>query len=208
MQSKILNKLNPRLRGSGRKLKMKERKTTRISWRLLKWTWPFRTSHRFLQSQCPSGSRTLTLNLWSTRWRPGRQKTMDSKPYNINIVGVHNASAVPNSFDDRIYVFWKYDNRWKIVDFKTTTDPGVIYLRNPINYIWYRHTKGRPVPGCLSNWTAQAQIRSFGAGRGCYCDPRFQQGQPAGFEFRTWTDWAIWDQHPSCFQDRSIHTGR
>ncbi len=57
----------------------------------------------------------------------------DHKPYNLNIVGVRSDNAVPNSFDDKIYVFWKYQNQWQLKEYKATTDPGLTYLTDPIN---------------------------------------------------------------------------
>lgn len=57
----------------------------------------------------------------------------DYKPYNLNIVGIRNADAMPNSFDDEIYVFWNYRNQWTFKKFKATTDPGLTYLLDPIN---------------------------------------------------------------------------
>lgn len=32
----------------------------------------------------------------------------ETKPYNLNIVGIRNNNRVPNSFDDYIVVIWKY----------------------------------------------------------------------------------------------------
>lgn len=57
----------------------------------------------------------------------------DTKPYNLNIIGIRSRNRIPNAFDDEICVFWKYDNRWTIRRFKVTTDPGLAYLLDPLN---------------------------------------------------------------------------
>ncbi|MBR9998940.1 MAG: N-acetylmuramoyl-L-alanine amidase [Cyclobacteriaceae bacterium] len=49
----------------------------------------------------------------------------DTRPYNLNIVGIRNDNAVPNAFDDEIHVFWKYQNTWNTRTYKITTDPGL-----------------------------------------------------------------------------------
>lgn len=56
----------------------------------------------------------------------------DDKPYNLNIVGVRNENATPNSFDDEINVFWKFKNKWNHKSYTATTDPGLHYLQNPM----------------------------------------------------------------------------
>jgi len=57
----------------------------------------------------------------------------DSKPYNINIVGLRTADMTPNSFNDWEYVFWKHAGSWEGIKFRITTDPGLYYLKNPAN---------------------------------------------------------------------------
>lgn len=57
----------------------------------------------------------------------------DHRPYNLNIVGLRHDSIVQNAFDDEICIFWKYKNVWTLKKYKVTTDPGLTYLRDPIN---------------------------------------------------------------------------
>ncbi|MFT7151163.1 MAG: N-acetyl-anhydromuramyl-L-alanine amidase AmpD [Nonlabens sp.] len=57
----------------------------------------------------------------------------DTKPYNINIIGVRNKSGEPNKFNDEIHLIWKFDNQWKIKSYQATTDPGLTYLEKPMN---------------------------------------------------------------------------
>jgi hypothetical protein len=56
------------------------------------------------------------------------------KPYQLNIVGVRNNSALPNKFDDILYAFWKDDkDKWNGSFYTITTDPGTYWLKNPMN---------------------------------------------------------------------------
>lgn len=57
----------------------------------------------------------------------------DSKNYNLNIVGLRNDNAEPNKFDDEMWVFWRFENRWTLKKYKITTDPGLSYLTDPIS---------------------------------------------------------------------------
>lgn len=54
-----------------------------------------------------------------------------SKNFNLNIVGLRNDDPTPNSFNDQIWVFWKYENKWTLKKFKATTDPGLTWLTDP-----------------------------------------------------------------------------
>lgn len=55
----------------------------------------------------------------------------DSKDFNLNIVGIRRNTNVPNSFDDILAVFWKYNGDWTLRTFPCTTDPGTYWLLNP-----------------------------------------------------------------------------
>jgi len=57
----------------------------------------------------------------------------DTKPYNVNIVGIRSADPTPNTFNDWEYVFWKYRGSWECMKFEITTDPGLYYLKNPLS---------------------------------------------------------------------------
>jgi hypothetical protein len=57
----------------------------------------------------------------------------DSKNYNLNIVGIRNDKGQENRFDDQIWVFWKFNNRWELKKYKATTDPGLSWLVAPEN---------------------------------------------------------------------------
>lgn len=58
-------------------------------------------------------------------------KEDDSKPFNLNIVGIRSSTQIPNSFDDQMNVFWKFNGNWNTRIFPCTTDPGTHWLRNP-----------------------------------------------------------------------------
>lgn len=51
----------------------------------------------------------------------------------INIVWVRTADQTVNVFNDFCTVSWKENGIWKFIGFKGTTDPGLYYLKNPIN---------------------------------------------------------------------------
>ncbi len=57
----------------------------------------------------------------------------DSKPFNLNIVGVRDSNPITNLFNDYISVFWKYEGRWNYLEFQATTLPGLKYLQTPMN---------------------------------------------------------------------------
>jgi hypothetical protein len=57
----------------------------------------------------------------------------DSKPYNLNIIGIRNNNRIPNSFDDYIVVIWKYKGKWNFRKYEATTAPGLFYLNHPVS---------------------------------------------------------------------------
>ena len=57
----------------------------------------------------------------------------DTKPYNLNIIGIRNNNRIPNSFDDTIVVFWKYKDQWNFNQYQATTDPGLYYINHPLS---------------------------------------------------------------------------
>ena len=58
--------------------------------------------------------------------------TLNTKPYQLNIVGLRSRSTNSNSFDDEIHVFYKKpDGKWNYHIYPATTDPGTFWLNNP-----------------------------------------------------------------------------
>lgn len=57
----------------------------------------------------------------------------DTKPYNLNIIGVRSADTTPNKFNDSLVVMWKHRGVWNIIEFQITTEAGLYYLNNPLN---------------------------------------------------------------------------
>lgn len=58
---------------------------------------------------------------------------LNTRPYELNIVGLRSESTIPNRFDDEIHVFYKVSPiKWNYHVFKATTDPGTFWLRNPM----------------------------------------------------------------------------
>ncbi len=57
-----------------------------------------------------------------------------TKPYDLNMFGIRNPNNIPDSFDDIIGVCWTdFNGNNNIMTFPATTDPGLYYLKNPIN---------------------------------------------------------------------------
>jgi hypothetical protein len=57
---------------------------------------------------------------------------LNTKPYQLNIVGLRNKSTNSNRFDDEIHVFYKKpDDKWDYYIYPATTDPGTFWLNNP-----------------------------------------------------------------------------
>ncbi len=57
----------------------------------------------------------------------------DQKDYNLNIVGIRSSENIPDVFNDVLYVFWKFKGVWHERKYVITTDPGLYYLKNPVN---------------------------------------------------------------------------
>lgn len=57
----------------------------------------------------------------------------DSKPYNLNLIGVRSNDLTPNVFNDWFCVMWKFEGNWNLNVFKCTTDPGLYWLEKPMN---------------------------------------------------------------------------
>lgn len=71
----------------------------------------------------------------------------DTKPYNLNLVGLRTADNTPNTFNDWEYVFWKYAGSWEIMKFRITTDPGLYYLKSPMSKLGTAIVKPGQYPG-------------------------------------------------------------
>lgn len=56
-----------------------------------------------------------------------------TRPYELNIVGVRASTNIPDAFDDTIHVFYANGNGWQYYNYPATTDPGIRYLKQPIN---------------------------------------------------------------------------
>lgn len=56
----------------------------------------------------------------------------DSKPFNLNIIGVRSLDMTPDKFNDTISIMWRWNGSWNIFTAPATTDAGLYYLKNPI----------------------------------------------------------------------------
>lgn len=57
----------------------------------------------------------------------------DKKPFNLNIIGVRNSNPKPDVFNDLLFVFWKYQGRWSVIQMDCTTESGLHWLKYPLN---------------------------------------------------------------------------
>ncbi len=53
--------------------------------------------------------------------------------YNLNIIGIRNASGRADRFDDNMIVLYKDNGKWMIHSYEITTEPGHKILKRPIN---------------------------------------------------------------------------
>jgi hypothetical protein len=54
-----------------------------------------------------------------------------NRKYNLNIVGIRNASRRANQFDDMLAIAYRgFNNAWEVRTYIITTDPGWTYLKN------------------------------------------------------------------------------
>lgn len=59
---------------------------------------------------------------------------INTRPYELNIVGKRNKTTVPNKFDDTLNVFYKNDTgQWVGYSAPATTDPGTYFLNKPLS---------------------------------------------------------------------------
>ncbi len=55
-----------------------------------------------------------------------------SKPYNLNLVGIRTLDRAADKFNDWLTAFYRYDDQWCFFAFPATTDPGMFYRKTPI----------------------------------------------------------------------------
>jgi len=59
----------------------------------------------------------------------------DTGDYDINLIGVRNPNGQPDKYDDILFVVYKKNGLWQVESFQITTDPGLYFLKNPINVL-------------------------------------------------------------------------
>lgn len=59
---------------------------------------------------------------------------INERPYEVNLLGVRNNNTIANTFDDRLYLFYKKTTSGGYLgcEYAITTDPGTYYLKNPL----------------------------------------------------------------------------
>lgn len=53
--------------------------------------------------------------------------------FDVNIVGIRSSDKKINEFNDLMTIFYRTDGEWILNTMPCTTDPGLYWLRNPIN---------------------------------------------------------------------------
>lgn len=60
--------------------------------------------------------------------------TINTKTFQLNIIGVRATKNKPDQFDDHIHLLYsRQDGQWIINSFPATTDPGTYWLQNLMN---------------------------------------------------------------------------
>ncbi len=57
----------------------------------------------------------------------------NTRPYNLNIVGIRAKDQIVNHFNDTLAVFYFYDNQCIYQEYIVTTVPGSYFLEKPMN---------------------------------------------------------------------------
>jgi hypothetical protein len=57
----------------------------------------------------------------------------DTKPFNLNIIGVRANDPQADVFNDRFHICWKYRGQWTDFNFPVTCDAGLYWLNNPMS---------------------------------------------------------------------------
>lgn len=59
---------------------------------------------------------------------------VNERPYEVNLLGVRNNNTIANTFDDRLYLFYKKSVNGGFIgcEYPITTDPGTYHLKRPM----------------------------------------------------------------------------
>lgn len=57
----------------------------------------------------------------------------DSKPFNLNIIGIRSVNPTTNKFNCRLVDLWKNEGNWNIFQMQATTLPGLKYMKTPLS---------------------------------------------------------------------------
>jgi len=56
----------------------------------------------------------------------------DSKPFNLNMIGIRSKDMTPDVYNDRLIYLWKYAGQWSLFSVPVTVDAGLYWLLNPM----------------------------------------------------------------------------
>lgn len=79
-------------------------------------------------TECPPCSRII-----AAMEAKGYTVFKNAGGHDVNIVGIRTADLSPNAFNDWVTVFYLLEETWNHFAFPATTDPGLYYLKNPLN---------------------------------------------------------------------------
>lgn len=57
----------------------------------------------------------------------------DTKPFNLNLVGVRASNPESGKFNDLMIAFWKYEGIWNMIQMQCTTLAGIPWMTSPMN---------------------------------------------------------------------------
>ena len=57
----------------------------------------------------------------------------DTKPFNLNIIGIRATYPIANKFNDMLCCLWKYEGHWNLIVSQITTLPGTNWMQDPMN---------------------------------------------------------------------------
>lgn len=83
----------------------------------------------------------------------------DSKPLNLNYVGIRDLSGL-GKINDLFILFWKYRGKWNYLQHWGTTDPGVYYEQHLLNSKGVAILKEGQYP---RGWTVGMHRKSYAA---------------------------------------------
>lgn len=74
-------------------------------------------------------------------------KVFSTGDYNLNLIGIRSQDTENNTFNDVMCCLFKDAGQWVLLQFPCTTDPGLFYLKEPLNVSGCAIVKPGQYPG-------------------------------------------------------------